>query len=66
VAVPEVWADGIIRALLEAAEREPDQERRSRLRATAEGLAGFGRDVLVGSSWAGSRRLWAARSVATV
>jgi hypothetical protein len=48
VAVPEVWADGIIRALLEAAEREPDQERRSRLRATAEGLAGFGRDVLVG------------------
>jgi hypothetical protein len=45
---PEVWADDIIRALLEAAERESDPERRSRLRATAEGLAGFGRDVLVG------------------
>jgi hypothetical protein len=45
---PEVWADRIVRALLEAADREPDQERRSRLRATAEGLGGFGRDVLVG------------------
>jgi hypothetical protein len=45
---PDVWADRIIRGLQEAAEREPDPARRSRLRATAEGLASFGRDVLVG------------------
>jgi hypothetical protein len=45
---PELWADRIIQALREAAEREPDPAKRSRLRATAEGLAGFGRDVLVG------------------
>jgi hypothetical protein len=45
---PDVWADRIVQALQEAADREPDQEKRSRLRATAEGLAGFGRDVLVG------------------
>jgi hypothetical protein len=45
---PELWADRIISGLQEAAEREQDPARRSRLRATAEGLAGFGRDVLVG------------------
>jgi hypothetical protein len=45
---PDVWADRIIRALLDAAQREPDEAKRSRLRATADGLAGFGRDVLVG------------------
>jgi hypothetical protein len=45
---PELWADRIIKALLEASEREQDPAKRSRLRATAEGLASFGRDVLVG------------------
>jgi hypothetical protein len=45
---PELWADRIIQALREAADREPDPARKSRLRATAEGLASFGRDVLVG------------------
>ncbi len=45
---PEVWADRIVRGLLDAADREPDQQRRSRLRAVAEGLGDFGRDVLVG------------------
>jgi hypothetical protein len=45
---PEEWADRIVRGLLDAADREPDQERRSRLRAVAEGLGDFGRDVLVG------------------
>jgi hypothetical protein len=45
---PEVWADRIVRGLLDAADRDPDQERRSRLRAVAEGLGDFGRDVLVG------------------
>jgi hypothetical protein len=45
---PELWADRIIQELQEAAEREPDPTMKSRLRATAEGLAGFGRDVLVG------------------
>jgi hypothetical protein len=45
---PDVWAERIIQALLDAAEREPDEAKKSRLRAAAEGLAGFGRDVLVG------------------
>jgi len=45
---PEVWVDRLVQALSEAAEREPDPERRSRLRATAEGLGGFARDVAVG------------------
>jgi hypothetical protein len=45
---PELWADRIIRGLQEAADREQDPAKRSRLRATAEGLAGFGQDVLVG------------------
>ncbi len=45
---PEVWADRIVRGLLDAADREPDQEQRSRLRAVAEGLGDFDRDVLVG------------------
>jgi hypothetical protein len=45
---PEVWADRIVGALLEAADRELDEARQSRLRAAADALAGFGRDVLVG------------------
>jgi hypothetical protein len=45
---PEVWVDRLVQALREAAEREPDPERRGRLRAMAEGLGGFARDVAVG------------------
>jgi hypothetical protein len=45
---PDVWVDRLVQALWEAAEREPDPERRSRLRAMAEGLGGFARDVAVG------------------
>jgi hypothetical protein len=37
-----------IKALQDAAERETDEGKKSRLKAVAEGLAGFGRDVLVG------------------
>jgi hypothetical protein len=36
----EVWVDRLVEALREAAEREPDPERRGRLRAMAEGSAG--------------------------
>jgi hypothetical protein len=45
---PEVWVERLVQALREAAEREPDPERRGRLRALAEGLGGFARDVAVG------------------
>jgi hypothetical protein len=45
---PDVWVDRLVQALREAAEREPDSERRGRLRAMAEGLGGFARDVAVG------------------
>jgi hypothetical protein len=45
---PEVWVDRLVEALREAAEREPDPERRGRLRAMAEGLGGFARDIAVG------------------
>jgi hypothetical protein len=44
----EMWVDRLVAALREAAEREPDPERRGRLRAMAEGLGGFARDVAVG------------------
>jgi hypothetical protein len=44
----DVWVDRLVAALGEAADREPDPERRSRLRAIAEGLGGFARDVAVG------------------
>jgi hypothetical protein len=44
---PESLADGIIRGLLDAADREPDQAKRTRLRAAAEALGGFGRDLLI-------------------
>jgi hypothetical protein len=40
-------ADRIVAALLEAAEREPDEQKRSKLRAAAETLGSFGRDLLV-------------------
>jgi hypothetical protein len=45
---PEVWVDRLAQALREAAERESDPERQGRLRAMAEGLGGFARDVAVG------------------
>jgi len=45
---PDVWVDRLVEALREAAELEPDPERRGRLRAMAEGLGGFARDVAVG------------------
>jgi hypothetical protein len=45
---PQVWVDRLVQALHEAAEREPDPERKGRLRAMAEGLGGFARDVAVG------------------
>jgi hypothetical protein len=44
---PESAADGIIRGLLEAADREPDPTKRTRLRAAADVLGGFARDLLV-------------------
>jgi hypothetical protein len=44
----DVWVDRLVQALREAAEREPDPERKTRLRAMAEGLGGFARDVAVG------------------
>jgi hypothetical protein len=45
---PEVWVERLVQALREAAEHEPDPERKRRLRALAEGLGGFARDVAVG------------------
>jgi hypothetical protein len=45
---PEVWVERLVQALGEAAEREPDPEKKGRLRAMAEGLGGFARDVAVG------------------
>jgi hypothetical protein len=45
---PVVWVERLVQALREAAEREPDPERRGRLCALAEGLGGFARDVAVG------------------
>jgi hypothetical protein len=42
---PESVVEQIARGLLEAADREPDEQKRSRLRALGEGLLGFGKDV---------------------
>lgn len=44
---PETLADRLVAALLAAADAEHDADEKSRLRALAEGLGGFGRDVLV-------------------
>ena len=44
---PESVADRIVAALLEAADREPDERKRTKLRAAAETLGSFGRDLLV-------------------
>lgn len=40
-----MWVNRLVGALREAAERESDPERKSRLRAMAEGLGGFARDL---------------------
>jgi hypothetical protein len=45
---PDVWVDRLVQALREAAEQESDPEKKTRLRAMAEGLGGFARDVAVG------------------
>jgi hypothetical protein len=44
---PEAVADRIVTALLEAADREPDEGKRTKLRAAAETLGSFGRDLLI-------------------
>jgi hypothetical protein len=44
---PESVADRIVAALLEAADREPDERKRTKLRAAAETLGSFGRDLLI-------------------
>jgi hypothetical protein len=42
---PESVVEQIARAFLKAADLEPDEQKRSRLRALGEGLLGFGKDV---------------------
>lgn len=44
---PEGLADRLVQAMAEAADREPDEEKRGRLRAAASWLANSGRDVMV-------------------
>lgn len=44
---PESVADRIVRELVEAANREPDEAKRTKLRAAADSLGGFGRDLLI-------------------
>jgi hypothetical protein len=44
---PEAVADRIVAELLEAANQEPDEGKRTKLRAAAETLGSFGRDLLV-------------------
>lgn len=43
----EVWADRLVHALIQAAEEEPDEARRGKLRRAADVLGGLGRDVLI-------------------
>jgi hypothetical protein len=43
----DAFADQIVAALLEAAEDEPDERKRTKLRAAAETLGSFGRDLLI-------------------
>jgi hypothetical protein len=45
---PEGIVDRLVQGLLDAAAREPDERKRSRLRAVAEVLGGFARDLAVG------------------
>jgi hypothetical protein len=44
---PELLADRLVAALAQAAEREPNEERRGLLKRTAEWLGSAGRDVAV-------------------
>ena len=44
----EGLVDRLVQALDDAAQHEPEAERKSRLRAAADGLAGMARDVAVG------------------
>jgi hypothetical protein len=44
---PESVVERIVAALVEAADREPDQGKRTKLRAAADALGGFGRELLV-------------------
>ena len=43
----DAWADRIVRGLDDAADKEPDEAKKSKLRAAAEAMGGFGREVLV-------------------
>lgn len=43
----EVWTNRLVKALSEAAESEPDERKKSKLRATAEAVAGVARDITV-------------------
>lgn len=43
----EAIADRIVAGLLEAADREPDERKQTKLRAAADTLGSFGRDLLV-------------------
>lgn len=45
---PDALVDRMIAALLEAADKEPNPEKRTRLRALAEGMGGVARDVILG------------------
>jgi hypothetical protein len=40
--------DRLVQGLIDAADQEPDEQKKSRLRSVAEGLGGFARDVAVG------------------
>lgn len=44
---PESVADRIVAELVEAADREPDERKRTKLRAAAETLGSLGRDLLI-------------------
>jgi hypothetical protein len=48
VADPGGLVDPLVQGLLGAADGEPDEQRRPRLRSIAEGLGGFAPDVAVG------------------
>ena len=44
---PESLVDQLVRLLAEAADREPDKERKKKLRDIAEGIGGAGRAVAI-------------------
>ena len=44
---PESVVDRIVGELVAAAEREPDEAKRTKLRAAADAVGGFARDVVV-------------------